>query len=173
MSDLLKSIVVVGGGSAGWLTAGLLAAEHRVRRNTDLSVTLIESPDVGPIGVGEGTWPTMRLSLEKIGVSESNFVRHCEASFKQGTRFHGWVTGGDEHYYHPFTPPLGFNEMTLGEYWWPHREQVSFAGAVTAFSSQATRDSCMSAAGAFVVSSPTSVRVALWMVEPGGTWPGP
>ena len=131
MSNPVKKVVIVGGGTAGWLTAGLLAAEHVVNSESGLEVVLIESPDVGPIGVGEGTWPTMRLTLGKIGISENDFVRACDASFKQGTRFNGWLQGGDEYYYHPFSPPQGFNELTLGRYWWPHRDQVSFADAVS------------------------------------------
>ncbi len=131
MSKPVSTVVIVGGGTAGWLTAGLLAAEYMAGPDSVFKVILIESPDVGPIGVGEGTWPTMRLSLEKMGVSETDFIRHCDASFKQGTRFVGWVTGDDEYYYHPFTPPHGFNELTLGQYWWPYRDQVSFADAVS------------------------------------------
>ena len=70
---MVKRLVIVGGGSAGWLTAGVIAAEHRARAGSGLQVTLLESPDVGPIGVGEGTWPTMRDTLRRIGVSESGF----------------------------------------------------------------------------------------------------
>lgn len=131
MSKPVNRVVIVGGGTAGWLTAGLLAAEYCAQPDSAFRVVLVESPDVGPIGVGEGTWPTMRLSLEKIGVSETDFIRECDASFKQGTRFCGWQNGQGEYYYHPFTPPQGFNELTLGQYWWPHRDQVSFADAVS------------------------------------------
>jgi glycine/D-amino acid oxidase-like deaminating enzyme len=131
MPKPVNTVIIVGGGTAGWLTAGLLAAEYRAQSEPGVRIVLIESPDVGPIGVGEGTWPTMRLSLEKIGVSETDFIRECDASFKQGTRFCGWQDGHDEYYYHPFTPPQGFNELTLGQYWWPHRQQVSFADAVS------------------------------------------
>ncbi|MGO4469818.1 tryptophan 7-halogenase [Pseudoduganella sp. RAF53_2] len=56
----LQHIVIVGGGSAGWLTAGVIAAEHAAHAGARLHVTLLESPDVAPIGVGEGTWPSMR-----------------------------------------------------------------------------------------------------------------
>ena len=126
MSKPVNTVVIVGGGSAGWLTAGLLAAEHQ----GEVDVVLIESPDVSPIGVGEGTWPTMRLTLEKMGISETDFIRDCDASFKQGTRFNSWLDGGDEYYHHPFSPPAGFNDIALGAYWWPHREQVSFSDAV-------------------------------------------
>ena len=131
MSNPVNTVVIVGGGTAGWLTAGLLAAEHRAGPDSTFDVILIESPDVGPIGVGEGTWPTMRLTLEKIGVSENDFIRHCDASFKQGTRFSDWQRGEGEFYYHPFTPPQGFHEVPLGPYWWPYRDQVAFADAVS------------------------------------------
>ena len=64
-----------------------------------LSVTLIESPDIKIIGVGEGTWPTMRGSLEKIGVSETALFRQCDASFKQGGKFAKWTTGAENDAY--------------------------------------------------------------------------
>lgn len=132
MSDPVKTVVIVGGGTAGWLTAGLLAAEHRPGRESGLKVVLIESPDVSPIGVGEGTWPTMRTSLQAMGISETDFIRECDASFKQGTRFSGWLTGENEHYYHPFALPQRFHEIDLARHWQPLREQLPYADAVTA-----------------------------------------
>ena len=73
-----------------------------------MSITIVESPDVPTIGVGEGTWPTMRRTLERIGIDESEFLLACDASFKQGTRFDGWRDGSPEDvYYHPFVPPDG------------------------------------------------------------------
>src|SRR5581483_2735959 len=89
----IRQVVIVGGGSAGWLTAALIAADHRAASASGLHVTLLESPDVGPIGVGEGTWPTMRDTLHRIGVTETDFIRECDASFKQGSRFDRWVSG--------------------------------------------------------------------------------
>ena len=69
-------VVIVGGGTAGWLTAGIIAARHYIKdspsQNTD--VTLVESPDVKNLGVGEGTWPTMRDTLRQIGISEREFL---------------------------------------------------------------------------------------------------
>ncbi len=114
----LKHIVVVGGGSAGWLTAAVIAAEHHARLDSGVRVTLLESPDVAPLGVGEGTWPTMRDTLSRIGVSETAFFRECDAAFKQGSRFNGWVDGSaDDHYFHPFVLPQGYGECNLPAQW--------------------------------------------------------
>jgi glycine/D-amino acid oxidase-like deaminating enzyme len=124
-------VIIVGGGSAGWLTAGLLAAEHRPAPQSGKKIVLVESPDVRPIGVGEGTWPTMRTSLQAMGISETDFVRHCDASFKQGTCFRGWLHGGDEYYYHPFALPAQANEIDLARHWQPLRNKVSYADAIT------------------------------------------
>ena len=123
----VRKIVIVGGGSAGWITAGLLASEHR-----DLDLTLIESPDVNTIGVGEGTWPTMRATLRRIGISESQFIDACSASFKQGTRFLGWTNGqADDVYYHPFSVPAGYPATNTVPAWMEMRDSVSFAHCMT------------------------------------------
>ncbi|NVM75698.1 2-polyprenyl-6-methoxyphenol hydroxylase-like FAD-dependent oxidoreductase [Duganella sp. SG902] len=127
---MLRRIVIVGGGSAGWMTAGLLAAEHRAADG--VQVTLIESPEVAPIGVGEGTWPSMRDTLRRIGVSESDFFRECDASFKQGSRFNRWVDGGDhDYYFHPFVLPQGYGEVNLPQYWQAGHPRVPFADLVS------------------------------------------
>jgi tryptophan 7-halogenase len=131
VDDSINTVVIVGGGSAGWLTAGLLAAEYLSAPGSGLEVVLVESPEVSPIGVGEGTWPTMRRSLKHIGVSESEFIRQCGASFKQGTLFKGWVSGKGDSYYHPFSPPTGFGEIDLARQWQAHRGEISFVDAVS------------------------------------------
>jgi len=100
----INRIVIVGGGTAGWLAACRIAAAAADR---SIAVTLVESPDVATIGVGEGTWPTMRRTLARIGIAESEFLTACDAGFKQGSRFDGWATGAaDDRYYHPFVPPI-------------------------------------------------------------------
>jgi len=129
---MLRRIVIVGGGSAGWMTAGLIAADHRAAAPGGLQVTLIESPDVPPIGVGEGTWPSMRDTLHRIGVSESDFFRECDASFKQGSRFNRWVTGEDnDYYFHPFVLPMGYGEVNLPEQWQARHPNIPFADLVS------------------------------------------
>ncbi len=126
----VKRVVVVGGGSAGWIAACRLAAAVR-RSAGDVTVTLVESAQVPTIGVGEGTWPTMRNTLAKIGISETDFVRRCDAAFKQGARFVGWADGrpGDA-YYHPLNPPAGATEIDLAPHWQPRGGAAEFASWV-------------------------------------------
>lgn len=128
----IKNIVVVGGGTAGWLTAGRIAASYPPACGRDIRVTLVESPDVKPVGVGEGTWPTMRSTLMKLGISETDFIRCCDASFKQGARFSGWKTGAaDDFYYHPLMLPVGFDSLDVGAGWCNLQAPQSFADALS------------------------------------------
>ncbi|WP_308516509.1 tryptophan 7-halogenase [Sphingomonas flavescens] len=132
MTDTVTRIVVGGGGTAGWLSAAFLAAWAKRTGRDDLSVTLVESPDIPNIGVGEGTWPTMRETLATIGIEEADFLRSCDASFKQGSRFDGWRTGGiDDRYYHPFTPPTVANAHDLVAVWQAANRSRPFAGATS------------------------------------------
>jgi hypothetical protein len=127
MSDSrIKSVVVLGGGTAGWLSAAYLAAQAR----QPLSITVIEAPDIPTVGVGEGTWPTMRATLAAIGIGEAEFMLACDASFKQGSRFDRWRDGSPEDsYLHPFTgPPVGAIDELLGA--WQHMGGP-FAAAMT------------------------------------------
>jgi tryptophan halogenase len=118
MTQRIQSVVIVGGGTAGWLTAGIIAARHQGRMKAGFSVTLVESPAVGIIGVGEGTWPTLRSTLQKMGVSETEFFRHCDAAFKQGASFARWTTGADnDAYYHPLMLPQSFTQINLAPHW--------------------------------------------------------
>ncbi len=126
---MIKNIVVIGGGAAGWLTAGVLAADHGA---AGIKVTLIESPDIPTIGVGEGTWPTMRATLQKLGLSETEFIRSCDVSLKQGSKFVGWRNGNDDDvYYHPFTAPVGFSTSNIYAAWKHEFSDLSFGDAVT------------------------------------------
>ena len=112
----MRRVVILGGGTAGWLSACYIAA--KLTQSREVSVTVIDAPDIPPIGVGEGTWPTMRQTLSEIGLDEADVLRSCDASLKQGTRFDGWVSGGDgDRYYHPFTPPPDGNPGDLIAAW--------------------------------------------------------
>jgi hypothetical protein len=131
MDRPIKRIAIVGGGTAGWLSACYLAA-RRAQFGGKPSITLIESPNIPIVGVGEGTWPTMRDTLATIGIDEAEFLNACEASFKQGSRFDGWVDGtpGDS-YFHPFTPPPGLAPRDLVAAWLADGGEAPFANFVT------------------------------------------
>lgn len=143
VSDSIRSVVILGGGSAGWLTAAILAADHPATPDSPgLAITLIEAPNLAPIGVGEGTWPSMRETLAGIGVSESDFFRECDAAFKQGSRFNGWCNSPQPHpatqgrsatdyYFHPFVLPQGHGETDLVAAWQARHAQVPFADLVS------------------------------------------
>ena len=136
MSKKISRLVIVGGGTAGWLSAGVIAAEHAISKAGDqqdnqFQLTLIESPDIKTIGVGEGTWPSMRTTLSKMGLSETDFIRECTASFKQGTEFAGWTTGENDNYTHPFTAPQGYNETNLAPHWQEMQGRPRFDQAVS------------------------------------------
>ncbi|XPF93082.1 tryptophan halogenase family protein [Colwellia sp. RE-S-Sl-9] len=119
MSNIVKSIVIVGGGTAGWITASILASRFQARvANNELEITLCESPNIPIIGVGEGTWPTMAATLKSIGVSETDFFKECEASFKQGSKFVGWDNDQGEGFYsHPFDDLKHSVDGVFAEYW--------------------------------------------------------
>jgi tryptophan halogenase len=128
----IQNIVIVGGGTAGWLTAGVIAAKHQARRQHGFTVTLVESPNVPTIGVGEGTWPTLRSTLKKMGVSETELFRQCDASFKQGARFNRWTTGApDDGYYHPLMLPQHFGQVNLAPHWLADEGSATFCDTVT------------------------------------------
>lgn len=122
-SQSIQKIAIVGGGTAGWLAAAIIAAKHKnatasqsSANMSKLEVTLIESSDIPTVGVGEGTWPTMKNTLKEIGIKESDMFAHCHAVFKQGGKFVNWVKGEGDFYYHPFTVPLGYGRIDLAPY---------------------------------------------------------
>ena len=133
MDTAISRVIIVGGGTAGWLSACLIAARANPRAEHPISVTLVESPDIPSVGVGEGTWPTMRGTLERIGISEGEFLRTCDGAFKQGSRFAGWVTGADDDsYLHPFTPPPSGQGNAVAAAWNSLAPNQSFAQFATA-----------------------------------------
>jgi tryptophan halogenase len=99
-----KNIVVVGGGSAGWLTA--LTAK---KKYPDLNVIVIESKDIGILGAGEGSTPYMPAFLETLDISFEDLVKNCDATVKNGIKFTNW-NSKDDFYYHGFS----FTDSSLG-----------------------------------------------------------
>ncbi|GGY37895.1 tryptophan halogenase family protein [Parvularcula lutaonensis] len=131
MTDTVERVVIVGGGTAGWLTAGILAADHCAHEPDGLKVTLIEAPGIPILGVGEGTWPTIRDTLRRIGISETEFIRRCNASFKQGSRFDGWRDGSSsDSYFHPFGAPPNPDDCDPLALWRAAPQGEAFARAV-------------------------------------------
>ena len=128
--ESVKSVVILGGGTAGWLTAGLFGAKKDENGEPRFHVTLIEPDGIAPIGVGEGTWPTMRLTLSQIGVSERDFLKVTGASFKQGTKFKNWQYNKGEYYYHPFNKPKIDETDSAYKAWKASPSQVPFASFV-------------------------------------------
>lgn len=109
-----QSIAIVGGGAAGWLAACYMQRVLNTNPAAPVRITLIESPDVASIGVGEATVPTLRQMLRTIGIPETDLFVAAEATLKNGIRFAGWFNGSDS-FDHPFDMPVvmdGYSTMT-------------------------------------------------------------
>jgi 2-polyprenyl-6-methoxyphenol hydroxylase-like FAD-dependent oxidoreductase len=104
--------VIVGGGTAGWMTA-LTLARSLLERN--VQITLLESPTVGIIGVGEGSTPWLRGFFDSLGIEEAEWMPACHATYKCGIAFEGWSTKpGFERYFHPFASML--DNLTMKQF---------------------------------------------------------
>jgi len=98
----IQHVVIVGGGTAGWLSAAYLNRAF----GRKLDITLVESPRIGRIGVGEATVPTLRRTFAFLGMDEADWMPKCNAAFKSAVRLNNWrrpFPGTTQHtYYHPF-----------------------------------------------------------------------
>lgn len=94
----IKSIVILGGGTAGWMTA---AALSKLLPAAHYHVTLVESDAIGTVGVGEATLPHLRFFNQRLGIDEAEFIQQTNATFKVGIEFSNWGQQGDA-YIHPF-----------------------------------------------------------------------
>ncbi|MBY6191871.1 tryptophan 7-halogenase [Microbulbifer agarilyticus] len=139
----VKRVVIVGGGTAGWMTAAALA---KVTQGTDSKIQLIESESIGTVGVGEASIPSLITFNKMLGIDENQFMAETKGTFKLGIDFVGWGAEG-ERYFHPFgTYGRGIDSIDF-QHWWlqrynqgnsPDLEEYSLA-AQSAFAGKFTR----------------------------------
>src|SRR6185312_6586903 len=100
--ELLRSVVVLGGGTAGWMTASYLKKAY-----PDLHITVLEAPAIPRIGVGEATVPNLqKVFFDFLGLPEDEWMRRCNAAFKVAVKFCNWriprAKAANDHFYHLF-----------------------------------------------------------------------
>jgi len=126
----LKSIVIVGGGSAGWMTAAALSDAVM----SDCQITLIESEAIGTVGVGEATIPPIRTFNQRLGIDEATFVKETAGSYKLGIQFVDWTRKGHS-YFHPFGQyGAEFDKVPFYHYWMREHLEGRTNGPIDDFS---------------------------------------
>ena len=119
-STEIKRVVIVGGGTSGWMTAAALA--HKLS-GLKVEIELIESESIGTIGVGEATLPHIRFFNSALGIDEATFMRETEATIKLGIEFCDWGKIGDR-YIHPFGDyGLPVNDVAFYQYWLKYQQK--------------------------------------------------
>ena len=113
-SEKPKKIIIVGGGTAGWMSAAGLG---KFLGNKKYNITLIESEVIGTVGVGEATVPHIRFFNETLGINENEFMQKTNATYKLGIEFSNWANIGDA-YIHPFgVYGKTINDVSFHHYW--------------------------------------------------------
>jgi 2-polyprenyl-6-methoxyphenol hydroxylase-like FAD-dependent oxidoreductase len=116
----IQSIVIVGGGTAGWLAACYLQRTLGAARQTPLPITLIEPPQTASVGAEVATVPTLRHTMQALGIPESALFAAADATLTNGVRFNGWHHGGatpEDSYDHPFDVPPPFHGFAATAHW--------------------------------------------------------
>ncbi len=110
----IRRIVIVGGGTAGWMAAASLV---KFLEHMNASIRLVESDEIGTVGVGEATIPPIMDFIRQLGVEENDLVREVKATFKLGIAYRDWTRPGDS-YFHPFGPTgFGLGSVSFPAYW--------------------------------------------------------
>ncbi|WP_399933706.1 tryptophan halogenase family protein [Streptomyces kanamyceticus] len=117
----IGKVVIVGGGTAGWMTASYLVAAFGDR----VDVTLVESGRVGTIGVGEATFSDIRHFFEFLQLEEKDWMPACNATYKLAVRFENWREPG-HHFYHPFEQLRSVDGFPLTDWWLRHPTTTRF-----------------------------------------------
>jgi tryptophan 7-halogenase len=125
MGKKVAKIVILGGGTAGWMTAAFLS---KWLEGVDIQVTLVESEQIGTIGVGEATVPGIHQFIKQLEIKESEFIQATHATFKLGIEFEGWA---DSHqsFFHPFAAyGVQLEDRPFHQTWWAAKKQGYSAG---------------------------------------------
>src|ERR1700722_13668670 len=118
---MIKRVLIVGGGIAGWMSAACLARALGASLPDSVRIALVESADIAGLGLGEGTLPPIRQMLRRMGIDETHLVRECGTSFKQGTKFVHWRhppgRGRPNHYLDSYQAARNPGGLDLLSYW--------------------------------------------------------
>lgn len=98
VKQAIRKIIILGGGTAGWMAAAALANNPVFAA---IELCLVESDNIGTIGVGEGSTPHLKRFMDNLGISEKDWMEPCHASYKTGIDFFNW-NGDGQQYFHPF-----------------------------------------------------------------------
>lgn len=125
----IRSIVILGGGTAGWMAAAALA--NRFKQGVT-KITLVESADIGIIGVGEATVPYIKEFLQDLNINEVDFMRATNATYKLGIDFDGWYKP-NEKFIHPFAGYGARIARIPFHHYWAKMRQQNKAQALDAY----------------------------------------
>ncbi|MFP4277210.1 MAG: tryptophan halogenase family protein [Wenzhouxiangella sp.] len=131
--DSFGRIIIVGGGTAGWMAAAALAKTF----GTSKHIELIESDEIGTVGVGEATIPAIRNFHLLLGLDEAEFLEAVNGTFKLGIEFENWGRVG-ERYFHPFGPPGADGWAAQFHHYWLKSRALGETGSLNDFSFEAT-----------------------------------
>ncbi|NYD89161.1 tryptophan halogenase family protein [Sphingomonas melonis] len=147
----MRRVVIAGGGTAGWTVAAALVKEL----GPLLTITLVESDEIGSVGVGESTIPTARGFHDLLGISEQAFMAATGASIKLGISFENWSRIGDR-YFHPFGITGRGTWMAGFQHYWLEARRAGLAGAYAEYSAE----SYAAASGRFAKGQPGDLAYA-------------